>query len=116
MVKFPLTFYQALRFCRDFQHLVNQRLHNLHGVTAWVECVCVAPYNEPGKFAFMRAYRESRDPKAALASYSGDGFDVLLVGKAGTDDSQLIFKDLDNYLQENSIAFDIEKYLQDREV
>ncbi|MBS1584628.1 MAG: hypothetical protein JSS82_03705 [Bacteroidetes bacterium] len=111
MTRTPLTREQAERICKDHQYLAGREFKNEHSVAATIEAVTVAPYDDINKYIFLLAYCESNDLKAALDSYVGHVFDVLIVGKCSSETAELVHKELIPYLAENNIPFDLAKYV-----
>lgn len=109
MTKKPLTFDQATRICADYQYLAGRKFSNGH-IIATVSCVVVVPYDDINKYIFLLEYRNCEDAVKALEIYKNDVFDVVLLGKIEAERTHYVCKELDNYLLENGIPYDVTSY------
>ncbi|WP_276134996.1 hypothetical protein [Polluticoccus soli] len=103
MEKQPLTRQQAEDLREQFSHLVGQPLNTGVDDSLVIDCVAVVPYDDINRYIYLIDYRECRDVIEALGFYVGPLFDVVLISVMKSDRTQVFYKELRTYLQEQNL-------------
>jgi hypothetical protein len=112
MTRHSLNFEQATRICHDFQYLTGTKFM-VRNTAVPIEHIAVTPFDDLNKYIFFVQFREAGDVVKSLELYSGDEYDVVIVGKVQSDKTEVVYKHLDSYLQESKIPFDANSYVQE---
>lgn len=75
-----LTFDEASDLCHEYAELVGQPFCGEYRNLGNIEAVVVSPFGKLDKFYFLKQYQTFGDPVTALAFYTGEDFDVVLIG------------------------------------
>jgi len=104
----PYNFTQAEEIYDDFEDLTDTELviHTEEGpVKCGVMTVCISPFGEEEKNAFMEHYIETHDTMTALDQYDGDDYDVLIIASRLDDEEVIIAQSIEEYVASNGVKY-----------
>ncbi len=101
------TYEQAQEICDDFEDMEGTELivHLTAPVNCDVEHVAIAPYHRADKDTFMQVYTETLDTQKALATYTGNEFDVLVIAHNATDKNDVVVQTIREYIKANGVRY-----------
>lgn len=98
---------QATEICEDFEDLTGTELviRTDMPVKCEIDAVCMVPFDETSRKAFAEAYLSSGDAVQALAAYTGNLFDVMIISHSLTNQSEVIFQTIREYINANGVRY-----------
>lgn len=74
-----LGYTDALSICNEYQYLVGQPFCGEYRTLGEIEAVVIAPADKLNKSIFLKQFATHKNLEQALAFYSDDHFDVVLL-------------------------------------
>ncbi len=99
------THEQATEICEDFEDLEGTELI-IHTDEEAFPCevlhVAVAPFSREDCDIFIDKYNNTNDVHAALSTYTGTDYDVLIIARAN---DELIIQRIGEYIEANGVRY-----------
>lgn len=102
------TYEQAEEICEDFEDLQDTELRIRNGeviVDCVIEHVAIVPFADTDKYNYLQAYREHGNPADALATYTGNAYDVLIIAQNVFDSKDIVTQTIDEYINSNGVRY-----------
>lgn len=111
MAQNVFTHEQALEICEDFSDLEGTELviHTDRPIKCEIDHVCIAPASRAEKELFIDSYHTTNDIKAAMATYKGSFYDVVIIAKNIDNPSEIIIQTINEYITTNGIRYNFPK-------
>lgn len=91
-----LTLTEAIALCHEYRHVVGQLFCGEYREFGTIEAVVIAPSGKLDKWAFAKYYQKFNDATQALSFYTGDTYDVVLIGR--DKESNIVCRDLNAHV------------------
>lgn len=99
------TLEEANEIAEDFEDLIDTEFSLEKGITLFVDSVAVCPFGESEKEAFMERYAATRNINEAMASYTGDECDVILIVCDVSTENEYSFITIRNFIAQKGIRY-----------
>lgn len=97
-----LTLAEASAVCLKHQFLVGHALTTEPTDISIIECVMVVPHDDVKKWLFAHQYLEGVQPAISGDMYACPCYDVILLARYRSDNSRVLYTDLDCYLEKKA--------------
>lgn len=91
-----LTLDEATNVCHEYQHIVGRLFCGEYRELGTIEAVVISPSGKLDKWVFAKYYQKFNDAVQALGAYTGNTFDVVLIGR--DKHNNVICRDLSAHL------------------
>jgi hypothetical protein len=98
---FMFLYDQAQQACKEHHYLIGSQISKGWRIMGVIENIVIVPLDGINQYRFLKEYKQTKNAEQSLKFYTGELYNVLLIGKSYLNPTDMITIPLEKYLSEH---------------